>query len=192
MVTPRQHWAEVAQAHGERTSADWCVDLLSGVASAGDRNHPAFRALDDDRTIDGPSPHHYLRRILDGESPDYWIRVWGARGLLYIWDESASTAVIDGLADDHWRVREMCAKVCRLRGLAEAGDDLARLLTDDTPRVRLAAILALSVLGEAEQAQAVRRLLDDADRKVAAEADRALDVMSERLDRDLRSADRDL
>ncbi len=29
---------------------------------------------------------------------DYWVRSWGARGLLHVWHESASAAVVAGLA----------------------------------------------------------------------------------------------
>lgn len=39
--------------------------------------------------------------------PAYWLKVWAARGLLYVYDESAAPAVIAALNDGHWRVREM-------------------------------------------------------------------------------------
>jgi hypothetical protein len=35
----------------------------------------------------------------------------GLRKLLYSWDEMARAAVLDALADEAWRVREMAAKV---------------------------------------------------------------------------------
>jgi hypothetical protein len=41
----------------------------------------------------------------------YWRRVWAARGLLHVWDAKAATAIIAATADEHWRVREMAAKV---------------------------------------------------------------------------------
>lgn len=80
----------------------------------------------------------------------------------------------------------MCAKVCRRRGLAEAGDDLGSLVADEVPRVRLAAVRALAGLGEGEHARMIRQAVNDADPKVSDAAEVALDVMSERLDRDLR------
>lgn len=38
---------------------------------------------------------------------DYWVRTWGARGLLHVWDDAATDAVVKGLADEHWRPAEM-------------------------------------------------------------------------------------
>ena len=50
--------------------------------------------------------------VLDRSSwADYWVRTWGARGLLHVWDDSATSAVVAGLADEHWRPAEMCLKV---------------------------------------------------------------------------------
>lgn len=181
VTTPGEQWAEIAREHGTATTVAWCIDLLTGAASVGHLDHPAFAALDRET--------QHVRAILDG-SPDYWLRVWGARGLLYVWDDSASAAVVGGLTDEHWRVREMCAKVCRRRGLGQAADSIAGLLADGTPRVRLAAVRALTELGEAEHARAIREVVDDADPKVAAAADAALTAMSKRLDRDLRSEER--
>lgn len=178
MTTPREHWAHVADKYGVLRTVGWCAELLTGSVTADQPEDPAFTAL---------GQGGYLQRILDGESPDYWIRVWAARGFLYVWDDSASAAVVAGLSDGHWRVREMCAKVCRRRGVGEGSDDLARLVVDEVPRVRLAAILALAELGEAEHAVAVRHATNDAERKVAAAATAALEAMSERLERDLGS-----
>ena len=39
------------------------------------------------------------------------MRTWGARGLLHVWADSATDAVVRGLADEHWRPAEMCLKV---------------------------------------------------------------------------------
>jgi hypothetical protein len=58
------------------------------------------------------------------EWPPYWRQVWGARALLYAWDNSATQAVVAGLSDEHWRVRQMCAKVCRHRELTEGSAKL--------------------------------------------------------------------
>lgn len=60
--------------------------------------------------IGGPG----ARWVLDG-GQQYWLRVWAARALLYAWDDMARAAVMDALADDAWRVREMAAKVVARR-----------------------------------------------------------------------------
>ena len=77
---------------------------------------------------------------------DYFPRVWAARALLYAWDPSAEPAVIGGLRDPAWRVREMCAKVVRVRGIAAARPILERLESDPVARVREAATRALDDL----------------------------------------------
>lgn len=177
-ITPREHWAAVVQQHGPTETVSCCVDVLSGAITADRPDAPALAVLDGGA---------YRQRILAGEAPDYWLRVWAARGLLYVWDETAVPAVITGLADDHWRVREMSAKVSRLRLLGQAGDDLARLVADDVPRVRKAALRALGEVGETEHAVAVHAALGDHDPDVAATADDTLGLMAQRLDRDLRT-----
>ena len=65
----------------------------------------------------------------------YWARVWAARALRYVWAESAAPAVVGALGDEHWRVRELAAKVVGDRELGEAAEHLVALLGDDTPRV---------------------------------------------------------
>lgn len=57
----------------------------------------------------------------------YWRRVWGARGLLYVWDESCHDDVEVALADEHWRVREMACKVARAHRLGALAGELASL-----------------------------------------------------------------
>ena len=76
----------------------------------------------------------------------YFPRVWAARGLLYAWDPAAEAAVIGGLRDPAWRVREMCAKVVRVRRIREARTSLERLESDPVARVREAATKALDAL----------------------------------------------
>ncbi len=82
-------------------------------------------------------------RIVIDDGPrqrnQYWRRVWGARGLLYAWNDSAEHAVVDALADEHWRVREMAAKVVAKRGIGVALEACAGLADDPVPRVRAAA-----------------------------------------------------
>lgn len=126
------------------------------------------------------------RRWLAGGKPPgnaYWARVWAARALRYAWAESAAPAVIRALDDNHWRVREMAAKVVSDRQLGEASDRLATLLGDDTPRVRAAAVGALGEVGEGEHGDAIRTLTSDLDPDVARAGRSALSRLSRRLDR---------
>ena len=69
---------------------------------------------------------------------DYWLRVWGARGLLWAWDDSATAAIVTAASDDHWRVREMAAKVVARHHVDEALDAMLALRDDPVPRVRAA------------------------------------------------------
>jgi len=85
-------------------------------------------------------------RVLASTSDEYWGRVWGARGLLYVWGDEAIPALRAALADGHWRVREMAAKVVARRRLDELAADVASLRADEVPRVRAAAERALVML----------------------------------------------
>jgi hypothetical protein len=82
------------------------------------------------------------------QANQYWRRVWGARGLLYAWDEGgvAADAIIEALSDEHWRVREMAAKVIAKRTIGAAVDAVASLHDDPVPRVRTAAHRATVIL----------------------------------------------
>lgn len=115
----------------------------------------------------------------------YWLRVWPLRALLYTWDDAAGGAVVAALADEHWRVREMAAKVAVRRGLAEAADPAARLAADPVVRVRAAAARVLAEVGEGEHAAALNRMSADPDPAVRRRAESGLDRMRERLDRPL-------
>lgn len=76
----------------------------------------------------------------------YWRRVWGARGLLYAWDERAADAVVEALGDEHWRVREMAAKVVTRHKMGVALTAVAVLREDPVARVRAAAERAVVML----------------------------------------------
>ncbi|ROQ06734.1 hypothetical protein EDF54_1703 [Rathayibacter sp. PhB93] len=87
--------------------------------------------------------------VLQGAPSLYWPELWGARALLYVWDDTAADAVLAGLANPAWRVREMCARVCAERVLG-GQKKLARLTTDEHARVRAAgarALVAAAVAG---------------------------------------------
>jgi HEAT repeat protein len=160
---------------GADAVADWCVDILRG----GDWGDPGRPHLD---WIGGRSSAAMLAKNLDLE---YWPRVWAARALLHVYRSQAGPAVVRGLSDESWRVREMCAKVVRAHEVGAAADELVPRCADDVPRVRAAAVRALAVVGEGEHADAVRDCLDDSERDVAVAAERALREMSRRLDRSL-------
>ena len=115
----------------------------------------------------------------------YWVRVWGARGLLHCYQPVAARDVVSALGDEHWRVREMAAKVVATWEVGEAADGLVPLLDDEVPRVRAAAARGLGVVGEGEHAAAVHEVADDPEEPVRRAAGTALRRMRERLDRDL-------
>ena len=107
--------------------------------------------------------------------------MWGARGLLYVWDDSATGAVLDGLRDESWRVAEMCLKVSARRELP-CGDDAVRLAGHELPRVRATAMRALAACGDIEHVDACRDALDDPDEEVRRAAARAVERLEARLD----------
>ena len=123
------------------------------------------------------------RDVLDGGRSwkPYWARVWGARGLLYVWDDCCAPVVLDRLRDEAWRVAEMCLKVSVKRELP-CGDDAARLAAHDLPRVRATAARALGRCGDTEHRDALLDLLDDPDEQVRRAAGRARERMERRLD----------
>ena len=113
---------------------------------------------------------------------DYWVRTWGARGLLHVWDDAAADAVVKGLADEHWRPAEMCLKVTARHDVAGAGDGAAALADHELPRVRTASIRALAVVGDTEHVVVVADAVDDPDPAVRKAAARALEQLRQRLD----------
>ncbi len=103
--------------------------------------------MDDDLLIalGGPASQVVLD---DGprQANQYWRRVWGARGLLHCYDSEADEIVTAALADEHWRVREMAAKVVAKHRVGAAFDAVAGLRDDPVPRVRAAAARATIIL----------------------------------------------
>lgn len=113
-----------------------CIELLEG----GQVDAALIHALG------GPA----ARWAVTGEAggPDYWLRVWAARGLLWAWDDDALPAVLGALTDDAWRVREMAAKVVRRHQIGDALPIVAGLQSDPVERVRAAAARAVFRLVE--------------------------------------------
>jgi hypothetical protein len=82
----------------------------------------------------------------EGGRHGYWPRVWAARGLLHVWDERASDAIIGATADEHWRVKEMAAKVIAKYRVADGIEAVLGLRAASMPRVRAAAERAVTLL----------------------------------------------
>jgi HEAT repeat protein len=142
-MTPRRSVEAECARRGQLRVVSGCVDLLEG------------RETDDNLVfvLAGPA----ARTVLDGREGRYWFRVWGARGLLYAWDESAAPAVIRATADDSWRVREMAAKVIARHGIGDAIDAVAGLRLDAVARVRAAGERALIVLTDSRASETARQ-----------------------------------
>lgn len=166
--------AELAARLGVPAFTGVCVALLAGA--------PREAHIEELRLLTGhdwrPGDGVLDRAVWD----DYWVRTWGARGLLHVWDDSASAAVVAGLADEHWRPAEMCLKVATKHDVAGAGDGAAALSTHDLARVRAQAMRTLGAGGDTEHVEAVRSGLDDLDEGVRRHAARALERLEQRLD----------
>jgi HEAT repeat protein len=74
--------------------------------------------------------------------------VWATRGLLHVWDDVATDAIIDATAHEAWRVREMAAKVIARQHVRPAIDAVVMLLEDENARVRTAASRAFRIVAE--------------------------------------------
>ncbi len=167
--------AELAVRLGVPRFVAVCTDLMAGA----DREE----YVEELRGLTGHDSHPG-DGVLDRDSwHDYWVRTWGARGLLHVWDDVATSAVVRGLADEHWRPAEMCLKVAAKHEVAGAGDGAAALADHELPRVRAQAMRALAVVGDSEHLGVVRDRLDDEDAEVRKQAARALDALLMKLDR---------
>ncbi|MDO9456729.1 HEAT repeat domain-containing protein [Nocardioides sp.] len=165
--------AALAERIGVPAFVSVCVDLLDGA--------PRERYVEELGYLTG---HDWQRDgVLDHDSwKDYWVRSWGARGLLHVWHDAASTAIVRGLGDEHYRPAEMCLKVATRHEVAGAGDGAARLAGHELPRVRAQAVRCLAVCGDSEHVDVVRAALDDEHDDVRRQAGRALLALEQRLD----------
>ncbi len=170
----RSRIAEAVERHGEREVAERAATLIRTGTE-----EPWFLVAVGGDAAGSGDPAQFERPVWAALA-----RSWGARALQYVWDESASAAVIAGLGDPAWRVRMNCARICALREL-EASAALVPLLADANWRVRDAAALAVGRTGEAEDLAAVLGLLDDGHEQVRARAAQAVREAQERLDRPL-------
>lgn len=129
--TPRQRIEAECRRRGPAAVAAGCVRLLTG-----DYADTSLIVV-----LGGPTARHVLEH-----GPPYWYRVWGARGLLWNWNDTALEAVKLALHDESWRVREMAAKIVARHLLGDLLPAIAPLRQDPTPRVRTAATRALTRL----------------------------------------------
>jgi hypothetical protein len=134
-MTPRQSIERECGRRGRAAVVAGCIALLGGD----DADDQLILAL-------GGPPARYVLETGPAPVHQYWLRVWAARGLLHAWEEAAAAAVLSGLADEHWRVREMSAKVVARHRLGEALAAVAGLRDDPVPRVRAAAARAVTLL----------------------------------------------
>ncbi len=138
--TPRQRVERLCASRGESAVVSGCVALLQRASAELDAELVV--------ALGGPP----ARWALTGEpsGPDYWLRVWAARGLIYAWDVEAVPAVLGALGDEAWRVREMAAKVVAHRRLEDGLELVGGLQADENARVRAAASRALIALAKSE------------------------------------------
>ena len=130
-MTPRQSIEQECALRGRPEVVAGCMELLAG------RETDAELII----ALGGPP----ARGVGTGEAswPDYWLRVWAARGLLWAWDDTALASVEAALEDESWRVREMALKVVARHQLSDVVVKVAALQEDPVPRVRAAAERAL-------------------------------------------------
>ena len=134
--TPRESVEQECARRGQRAVVDGCVDLLAG------------READPDLIVAlGGRPARWAKTGEPG-GPAYWLKVWGARGLLWKWDGVAGPAVLAALDDEAWRVREMALKVVARHRIHDAATAVARLEKDPSARVRSAAMRARARLAK--------------------------------------------
>ena len=137
-LTPRQSVEIECARRGRDQVVAGCIALLQG------------RDVDDNLlyALGGPNAGIVLD---DGplQRNQYWRRVWAARGLLHVWDDRAESAIVEATTDEHWRVREMAAKVVAAHQVGDALDAVAALRDDLVPRGRAAADRAVRMVSAA-------------------------------------------
>src|SRR5262245_25671525 len=126
---PRRSIEAECARRGTHAVIAGCVQLIGGD----DADTKLIIALG------GPHARYLLHT---GPSPDqrYWLRVWAARGLLWVWEDGALDAIRLALGDPAWRVREMALKVTARHQLGELLETAVQLREDPLPRVRAAAV----------------------------------------------------
>ena len=171
-VPVREVVEALAEREGEARVVEICSALLEGAPPE------ACGAI----AVGLTGHHKSVEELRAAGFHDYWWPTWGARALLYVWRPDAASAVLRGIAHEHWRPAEMCLKVAARRDLAEAADGAVALATHDLPRVRAVSLRTLGLVGDTEHVPTVRSGLEDADPQVRRAAALALERMVARLD----------
>lgn len=183
-ATPADRAAAAAHTLGAEEFASWCAAVLTGaidMATLASQSDPDPRWLAGSAWTTWGSPATWADRGMG-----YWPRSWAARSLLHQWHPCAEHAISAGLGDEHWRVREMCAKVAAKHELGSAVDACAHVAADDgNARARVAALRAIGAAGEAEHARAIAIALTDANKDVVRAAETARKRLEKRLERSL-------
>ncbi|MFY0407904.1 HEAT repeat domain-containing protein [Solicola sp. PLA-1-18] len=174
-AAPRVLIAEAIEAYGRHATIDTCLATLEGMLDF-DRLPVPLTFLAGDSAIYQMERGHLEERV-----QTHWPRTWGARGLLYVWEDYAEPVVVAALHDDHWRVREMAAKVVLHHEVGSAAEALLDLIADEEPRVQVAAIRASGSVGESEHVAALDSLVTR-DTKVRVAASTAVRTLRRRLD----------
>jgi hypothetical protein len=136
--TPRDSIRRECELRGKHNVVAGCISLLNGEGADADLIY-ALGGLPASWVFTGDAP-----------GPDYWLRVWAARGLLWAWDDEALPCIMSALDDDAWRVREMALRVVGRHRLQDAVTTVTRLQDDPVSRVASAASRALAQLGRME------------------------------------------
>jgi HEAT repeat protein len=136
-VTPKASIEAECQRRSRSAVVHDCIALLESKAV-----DPVFL-----RVLGGPSANVILEGRAGGVD-GYWPRVWAARGLLHVWDDRATDAIITATSHEHWRVREMSAKVIAKHKVRPAIDAVVALMDDENARVRTAARRAFDAVAQ--------------------------------------------
>lgn len=179
MWTPRSGTEALAEHFGTARAFELLTRLLAGEVGQNDLVvSPYLEVLHFIGRTSNPTFFH-------GESGQrhlYWSRVWAARALAYLGEDSAATWLHDALSDDHWRVRMTAAQTLgrlHIEGYEEA---LSECLSDGHLRVRAAAATALGRTGNEFALAPLQEAIDDEAEDVRERADRALARVEERLE----------
>jgi len=141
-------------------SSHWGMTPKQSVLFECERRSPGAVVRDCVAILTGRSPDAEFLRVIGGPSAEiilegragglkgYWPQVWAARGLLHVWNDTATEAIIGTTTHESWRVREMAAKVIARHHVTPAIDVVVVLLDDENARVRSAASRAFRVVAE--------------------------------------------
>ncbi len=131
-MTPRQSILAAFELRGTSDVVAGCVAILEGKSV-----DPQLLVV-----LGGPHGENVLTGY-DGGVDGYWSAVWAARGLLHVWDDVATDAIVHATSHDAWRVREMATKVIARHHVRAAIDVILALREDENHRVRAVAERAL-------------------------------------------------